>query len=773
MTVGGAGGAGGAADRERWRRLQEAFAEAYGLTGDAREAVLRDRCGGDAALEAEVRGLLAAAGTSGALDDLAPRLASLVHMLEEAPPERVGPYVVEAEAGRGGMGVVYRGYDPRLRRHVAIKLVARPLLADPTVRQRFVNEARLASGLDHPNICTIYDIGTLPDGRLYLAMAYYGQGTLDARIAAGPLPVEEAVAIACQLADALACAHEAGVVHRDVKPRNVAFGERGEVRLLDFGVALLGQDAEATGSSAGTPAYMAPEQVRGERADARADVWALGVVLFEMLTGRRPFEGDRPAMLEAIRRGEVPPIGSLRPDVPHAVVAVVERALRVEAGERFPSMHELAAALSAAATAPRRPATWQTWWVRSAAVLTLMAAAAATAFLARSPSPPAGPSVPTPPPSVLERGLAAYRDGGESLESGIALLRNAVEREPDNPVARAYLARAYARASMPGYSRSGTTEWLDSAEVQLAQAAALDAELADVMAARGTIARVRGQRDAAIRHHLDALARDPQQLHSMVELAMLFRETQQDDEAARWFERVLRIDPDLKDARLNLMSAYRSWEMWDEARYHIREGLALRPHDDSYLWQAVQVELLAGDTTAARAHFTALSALLSPYEQDRMGAWYEYIRGDATAALPMLDRISSVTPFPFDLRMAGLLYTAAGDTAKGFPFLRDALTVARTDAERPGSAPGPSRFMVALLLAGLGRGEEAIARLADWERAGGFRCWSQLPRELGWEGIRHDPRFTAIVARTDQLCVQRRERVRDALLREPGPGARP
>jgi serine/threonine-protein kinase len=235
---------------------------------------------------------------------------------------------VSGEIGRGGMGVVCRAYDPRLRREIALKLLPRAFVHDPVARERFFTEARAASALDHPHICTIHDIGEVGDGRLYLAMALYAGGTLADRLAAGPLPVRDALEIAKQIASALHVAHEAGIVHRDVKPHNIAFDERGAARLLDFGVATLGAAADGAESTAGTAAYMAPEQVLGEGMDRRVDVWALGAVLFEMLTVRRPFGGeDRAAVLRAIREDAPSDVRELAPFVPRTLARVVARAL--------------------------------------------------------------------------------------------------------------------------------------------------------------------------------------------------------------------------------------------------------------------------------------------------------------------------------------------------------------------------------------------------------------------------------------------------------------
>jgi tetratricopeptide (TPR) repeat protein len=334
-------------DAARWQRLQDRFLALREDPPEERERALRSLAEEDPEMAAELRSLLEVDDAPGLLDAPSPSLSEL---LDEPLPERIGPYVVAGEIGRGGMGVVCRAYDPRLRRDVALKLLPRALVHDRSARERFMTEARAASALDHPHICTVYDIGELEDGRLYLAMALYGRGTLADRLATGRLDAREAARVALQVASALAAAHRAGIVHRDVKPRNIAFGEDGEARLLDFGIAVLGSAAEGTAdSTAGTPAYMAPEQVRGEPVDRRVDVWSLGVVLYEMLTGRRPFAGeDRAALLDAIVRGEPPDVRSLAPHVPRRLAEVVRRALAKDPADRYDGAAEVQRALESA-----------------------------------------------------------------------------------------------------------------------------------------------------------------------------------------------------------------------------------------------------------------------------------------------------------------------------------------------------------------------------------------------------------------------------------------
>ena len=226
-----------------------------------------------------------------------------------SPGTQLGPYEIVSQLGSGGMGVVYEARDPRLKRTVAIKLLPPDLTKDDTAKQRFLQEAQAASALDHPNICTIFEINETDDGQLYLVMAHYEGETLKERIERGPLELDDAIDIATQVGQGLAKAHAVGIVHRDIKPANLMVTKDGTIKILDFGLATLtgAEGVTQTATTVGTGAYMSPEQARGQQVDHRTDIWSLGVVLYEMLAGTPPFRGENlAAVVHAILERDQP-----------------------------------------------------------------------------------------------------------------------------------------------------------------------------------------------------------------------------------------------------------------------------------------------------------------------------------------------------------------------------------------------------------------------------------------------------------------------------------
>ena len=345
-----------------WQHVEAVFHEALARPPGERAAFLAGACGGDEELRQEVESLLAyhdredsfierPAFTEGARlippdgEGQASRLA---------PGRRLGHYEILSLLGAGGMGEVYLAEDTRLGRRVALKLLSDSLTRDDGRLRRFRREAFAASALNHPNILTIHEAGE-EDGLEFIATEYVDGQTLRERVAAGRLRPGEALDVAAQVASALSAAHAAGIVHRDIKPENVMLRPDGFVKVLDFGLAKLAAKSAArppadaaaartaTGAVMGTAGYMSPEQARGLEVDARTDVWSLGVVLYEMLTGERPFRGETTGdMIVSVLEREPPPLAQRLPGAPGELQRIVRKALRKEREERYQTAKDLA-----------------------------------------------------------------------------------------------------------------------------------------------------------------------------------------------------------------------------------------------------------------------------------------------------------------------------------------------------------------------------------------------------------------------------------------------
>ena len=264
-------------------------------------------------------------------------------------PEKIGIYEVKSELGRGGMATVYRAYDPRFEREVAVKVLPHELLhADPQFRLRFEREAKIIAQLEHSAIVPVYDVGEA-DGQPYFVMRYMNGGSLSERIKSGVFSIDEAAKLLEMIAPGLDEAHSKGIVHRDIKPSNILFDKRGNPYISDFGIAKLtqAQSGSVTGSAIiGTPAYMAPEQAQGIEVDGRADIYALGIILFEMLTGKQPYEADTP-MAVAIKHitDPVPHIRQTNPKLPEGLETIIQKAMAKDKKDRYSSAVEMTAAL--------------------------------------------------------------------------------------------------------------------------------------------------------------------------------------------------------------------------------------------------------------------------------------------------------------------------------------------------------------------------------------------------------------------------------------------
>jgi Tol biopolymer transport system component len=321
---------------DRWSKIETLYDAALAVEPGGRASFLKDRCAGDEALRREVESLLRYGEKTGGFLEIAAPLET---------GQRISHYEIQGKVGVGGMGAVYRAYDSQLRRPVALKVLPPAYAADPERRDRLLREARAASALDHPNIVSIFEVGS--DGGVdFIAMEFVEGKPLSELIPSKGLPVGQVLDYAIQIAGALAKAHSAGVVHRDLKPVNVMVTSDGVVKLLDFGLArrvpATGErDTTLTdeGAILGTPAYMSPEQAEGKRADSRSDIFSFGSVLYEMLSGGRAFAGDSAAgIMSAVLREEPAPLAA---GVPRDLERLVTRCLRKVPARRFQHLDDV------------------------------------------------------------------------------------------------------------------------------------------------------------------------------------------------------------------------------------------------------------------------------------------------------------------------------------------------------------------------------------------------------------------------------------------------
>jgi serine/threonine protein kinase len=346
---------------ERWQKMKGVLYDALELPRERRSEFLDCACSGEDSLRKEVASLLASGDQ--ACSDL---LASSEPRAPLLPGTKLEHYEVHSLLGAGGMGEVYRGHDARLGRDVAIKILPRAFCNNPDRLRRFQQEARAAAALNHPNIVAIYDVGTTSDDIPYVVSELLEGETLRQCLMRGPLPVRKTVDLALQIASGLAAAHDKGIIHRDLKPENHFLTTAGHLKILDFGLAkltsplgssspnapTLTQETDA-GVMMGTVGYMPPEQVRGGEVDQRADIFALGAIIYEMLSGKRAFHGETAAdTIEAILNRDPPALSQISSSVPPAFDRVLRRCLEKNANERFHSVRDVAFALEAISDLP-------------------------------------------------------------------------------------------------------------------------------------------------------------------------------------------------------------------------------------------------------------------------------------------------------------------------------------------------------------------------------------------------------------------------------------
>src|SRR5262245_11365216 len=339
-----------------WQRVKEIFEGALERQGEERAAFLDRACDGESEVREEVESLLRSYEVAGSFME-SPAVAHADLEQKLTPGQRVRHYQIVSLIGEGGMGEVYLATDTILGRRVALKVLPAFVSKDPERLRRFTQEARAASRLSHPNVCVVHEIGETDDGRPFIAMEYVEGMTLRQHMRNQAMKIGDVLDIAIQIAEGLTAAHEAGIVHRDIKPENIIIRPEGYVKILDFGLAKLTERHKSAttttmptllfhstpGVVIGTAAYMSPEQARGIAVDERTDIWGLGVVLYEMASGRAPFTGETPTdVVVAIVERDQPPISQHVEGAPPELERIVKKALRKDRNERYQIVKEMA-----------------------------------------------------------------------------------------------------------------------------------------------------------------------------------------------------------------------------------------------------------------------------------------------------------------------------------------------------------------------------------------------------------------------------------------------
>ena len=728
------------------------------------------------------------------------------------PGTVLGPYEVLSFVGAGGMGEVYRARDRRLDRHVAVKVLSAQLASNADALERFTHEARTLSQLSHPNVCTVYDVGH-EGATHYIVMEFLEGRTLAAHLGRGLLPVDEAASYALQIADGLSKAHALGVIHRDLKPANVMLTTDGFVKILDFGLSKH-FDTESgnttvitvtSGLVVGTIAYMAPEQTEGARADVRSDIFSFGVMLYEMLTGKRPFDGANVvSTIRRINEEEPRPAREMRPEIPPALDAIIAKALQKNPQERFQSVSEMRAHLRASATRSPVPgelampspppvrrqhdtAPSRVSWKAGLAAVGIVAILAAAIWRANSrgtnDSEPvtAAPATSTArsedPIQVARRGQALLRrhDRPQNVDEAIELFRGLVVRDSSNALAYAGLSEGYARKD----SYTPDPQWKKLAAENARRAVELNGDLAVAQLAKAVIALREGRRDDAFQaltrardleprnadvlravgeyYRLEdpgkaeeayraAVAAAPDDWRTHLALGGSHFSKAKYDEALKEWELARTLTPDNVLVLRNLGGVYHSVDRTDDAATAFQRALEIEPQATTYNNLAT-MRFFQGRLADAAAAFEKATELNPTYYLywGNLGDAYRWIPGQEGKAREAFTTAISLTEKQLAANPAdvNLRSSLAGYLAKNGDTER-ALAELRTIEQTPNRNPSVY-YKTAVVNEIAGRRDAALRDLEVAVKRG--YSMREIANETEFIKLRTDARYHRLMAR--------------------------
>ena len=639
----------------------------------------------------------------------------------------VSHFEIVEQLGEGGMGVVYKARDTRLKRFVAIKALHLDKPLDADRRHRFLQEAQTASSLDHPNIVTIHDLLSY-EGRDFIVMELVRGEPLRRLIPSNGLPWRDAVSYAAQVADAMAEAHAAGIVHRDLNPKNLMVTERGFIKVLDFGIAKLNplrdtEEASAEtlttyGSTSGTLAYMSPEQALGEPVDPRSDIFSLGVVLYEMLTGARPFRGSNPAaLLHEIHYGIPGPIESYHPDIPGRLQSAVERALEKSPSERYPTMVELRTVLTAEDLAPllesragsargapetstsmRRPLTF----FFGLGLLVL--------FLVTLPG--LRSATETDPFTLYQQGtglLARYEKKG-NLEKATATFQRMIRQNETSAAGHAGLARAYWRTYREGVL---DPQLLTQAHAVAQRAVELDGFLAAARVSSGLILAARGRYEEAEQELELALVLDSAAADAWAGLADIYKEQERIEDADSAYRKALELAPDDRELHDGLGTLYFIRGLYGKAENSFQRSIELAP-DGPYGYRNLSSVYFAqgrySEASTVLQKALAIEPNSSLYSNLGTIFFYQGLYELSVTAFENALELSGGNRYPLWLNLGDAYrWTPDNQSKARQAFLRAAQMLREELASKPDNAELRSRL--ALCLAKRGDHGEAVSEL--------------------------------------------------------------